>query len=225
MKRKIISIDEDLCNGCEACVNACHEGAIEMINGKAHLIKDDYCDGLGDCLPKCPVDAIKIIEREASPYDEVAVKARLNKENESSCCSANANVIMNRFNSNLDDSTSKLLSWPVQIKLAPITAPYFNNAKLLIAADCTAYAFNNFHNQFMRNHITLVGCPKLDMVDYSEKLTEILRLNDIKSVDIVRMEVPCCKGMELAIKKALINSGKMIPWSITVISKDGVIIE
>lgn len=197
MIRKIIQIDESKCNGCGACALACHEGAIGMVNGKARLLRDDYCDGLGDCLPACPAGAITFTEREAAPYNEnAAAKAK-------GCLS----------------------QWPVQIKLAPVQAPYFAGAHLLVAADCTAYAYGDFHNQFIKNKITLIGCPKLDAVDYSEKLTRILAANDIKSVTVVRMEVPCCGGMEHAVKEALKASGKFIPWQVVTISTDGRILE
>ena len=200
MKRRVIRIDEEKCNGCGICAEACHEGAIGVVDGKARLLRDDYCDGLGDCLPACPLGAISFEEREAASYDEKAVMK--NK--------------MENFT-----SASQLGQWPVQIQLAPVNAPYFEGAKLLIAADCTAYAYGAFHQKFIKNHITLIGCPKLDPVDYSEKLTEILRRNDIKSVKVVRMEVPCCGGIEQAVKTALKNSGKFIPWSVTVISTEG----
>ncbi|MEE1038106.1 MAG: 4Fe-4S binding protein [Eubacterium sp.] len=198
MIRKIIKIDESKCNGCAACATACHEGAIEMIGGVAKLTREDYCDGLGDCLPACPTGAITFEMREAPAYDEAAVLAA---------------------------QAAKLTQWPVQIKLVPTSSPYFKNANLLIAADCTAFAYGNFHREFIRNHVTLIGCPKLDAVDYSEKLTEILKNNDIKSVKVVRMEVPCCGGIENAVKKAFINSGKVIPWSVVTISTDGRILE
>ena len=181
MIRKIIKIDEAKCNGCGACASACHEGAIEMIDGKARLTREDYCDGLGDCLPACPVDAITFEE----------------------------------------PVSSQLSQWPVQIKLVPVNAPYFNGADLLVAADCTAFAYGNFHNDFIRGRITLVGCPKLDGVNYAEKLTAIISENDIRSLTVVRMDVPCCGGIELAAKKALQASGKFIPWQIVTISRDG----
>lgn len=203
MIRKIIQIDEEKCNGCGACAAACHEGAIGMVNGKAKLLRDDYCDGLGDCLPACPTDAIHFVEREASAYDHEAVMK--NKEEKMK-------------------PVSRLTQWPVQIKLAPVKAPYFDGAKLLIAADCTAYAYAGFHERFIKDHITLVGCPKLDAVDYVEKLTEIIRENEISSVTVVRMEVPCCGGLEHAVKTALKDSGKLIPWSVAVISTDGKVI-
>ncbi|MBQ8147122.1 MAG: 4Fe-4S binding protein [Clostridia bacterium] len=230
MIRKIIKIDEEKCNGCGACAKACHEGAIEMINGKARLVRENYCDGLGDCLPVCPVDAISFEEREAPAYDESAVLAskqkskptlpcgcpgtqsRAIKREESTCQAAGAPVL------------SQLSQWPVQIKLVPINAPYFDGANLLIAADCTAYAYGNFHNEFMRNRITLIGCPKLDAGDYAEKLTAIIANNNIKSVTVARMEVPCCGGIENAVIRALQASGKMIPWSVVTISTDGRII-
>ncbi|MBR6697690.1 MAG: 4Fe-4S binding protein [Lachnospiraceae bacterium] len=204
MIRKIIKIDEDKCNGCTACATACHEGAIEMINGKAKLTREDYCDGLGDCLPACPTGAITFEEREAPAYDEAAVLAAKQLSTVSS---------------------SQLKSWPVQIKLAPINAPYFNNANLLIAADCTAYAYGNFHNEFIKGNITLIGCPKLDAVDYADKLTAIIANNNIKSITVTRMEVPCCGGIENAVKRALQNSGKSIPLKIVTISIDGKILE
>lgn len=205
MIRKIIHIDEEKCNGCGACAAACHEGAIGMVDGKAKLLRDDYCDGLGDCLPACPADAISFVEREAAPYDEAAVKA--SKKHVS-----NGPV------------QSQLSTWPVQIKLLPVSAPYFHGTNLLIAADCTAYAYGNFHNHFMKNRVTLIGCPKLDSIDYSEKLTAIIRENEIQSVTIVRMEVPCCGGLEHAVKTALQASGKFIPWQVVVVSTDGQII-
>lgn len=196
MIRKIIKIDEEKCNGCGVCANACHEGAIEMIDGKAKLTREDYCDGLGDCLPGCPTGAITFEEREAPAYDQAAVLA-----------------------------AKKLSQWPVQIKLVPVTAPYYEDANLLIAADCTAYAYGNFHADFIRKHITLIGCPKLDNVDYTEKLTQIIANNNIKSVTIVRMEVPCCGGIEHAVKNALQESGKFFPWNVVTISTDGRILD
>lgn len=212
MVRKIVEINEELCNGCGACANACHEGAIVMIDGKARLIKDDYCDGLGDCLPTCPTNAISIIEREAAAYDEEAVKERMQ---------AKAVHKEKSHTSGGRACQGQLMQWPVQIKLVPLRAPYFDGANLLIAADCTAYAYAAFHEDFMKNHITLVGCPKLDSVDYSEKLTEIIRNNEIQSLKIVRMEVPCCGGLEHAAVTALKNSGKMIPWQVITITCDG----
>ena len=196
MIRRIIQINEEKCNGCGACAATCHESAIGMVDGKAKLLRDDYCDGLGDCLPACPTGAITFVEREAAAYDEAA-------------------VIKNQ---------RPLQQWPVQIKLVPTSAPYFAGAKLLIAADCTAYAYASFHEDFMKGKIVLVGCPKLDSIDYSEKLEEIIRSNNITEVTIVRMEVPCCGGLEMAVKKALQNSGKFIPWQVATISVDGKIL-
>ncbi|MBQ6838988.1 MAG: 4Fe-4S binding protein [Clostridia bacterium] len=231
MIRKIIKINEDKCNGCGACAAACHEGAIEMINGKAKLTREDYCDGLGDCLPACPVDAITFEEREAPAYDEKAVLEAKEKKNSPLPCSCpgTQSKSINRELSSLDTTSvapqSQLSQWPVQIKLVPINAPYFDGANLLIAADCTAYAYANFHNEFIRNHVTLIGCPKLDSVDYTDKLTAIITNNDIKSVTVVRMEVPCCGGIENAAKRALQASGKFIPWRIVTISTDGRILD
>ena len=203
MKRKIIEIDESKCNGCGACARACHEGAIGMVNGKAKLLRDDFCDGFGDCLPQCPTGAITFIEREAAAYDEKAVAAAKQEKS----------------------APSQLAQWPCQISLVPPNAPFFAGAELLIAADCTAYAYANFHQSFMRGRVTIVGCPKLDPIDYSEKLTEILRLNDIRSVTLVRMEVPCCGGLEHAAQLALRASGKRIPWQVVTISRTGLVLE
>ena len=231
MIRKIIKINEEKCNGCGACVAACHEGAIEMINGKAKLIREDYCDGLGDCLPACPTDAISFEEREAPAYDEEAVRcAKMQKfgANLPCGCPGTQSKSIEREVSVQNESlqvASKLRQWPCQIKLVPVNAPYFENANLLIAADCTAYAYGDFHNEFIRNRITLIGCPKLDEGDYSEKLTQIIANNNIKSVTIVRMEVPCCGGIENAAKSALQASGKFIPWQVITISTDGKIVE
>ena len=208
MIRKIIKIDENRCNGCGACAAACHEGAIEIVDGKAVLTREDYCDGLGDCLPECPAGAISFEAREAPAYDEAAVLSAKQKAA-----------------SYVQAGVSQLAQWPCQMKLAPLAAPYFNGAKLLIAADCTAYAYANIHEDFMKGRVTLIGCPKLDSVDYSEKLTEIIRNNDIKSVTILRMEVPCCGGLETAVKKALQESGKTIPWNTVTISIDGNILD
>ena len=210
MKRRVIHIDQDKCNGCGACASACHEGAIGMVNGKARLMRDDYCDGLGDCLPACPTNAITFIEREAAPYDEAAVQA-----NKAALKAGKA------VDTAFAPTVSRLQQWPVQIKLAPVNAPYFNGAQLLIAADCTAYAYSGFHEKFMKGHVTLIGCPKLDAIDYSEKLTEIFRNNDIRSISIVRMEVPCCGGMTYAVQRAIANSGKDIPCKVTVLSING----
>lgn len=233
MIRKIIKIDEEKCNGCGACASACHEGAIQMINGKAKLTREDYCDGLGDCLPACPTGAITFEEREAPAYNEKAVlAAKAEKANSSLPCGCpgsalksfargSSAVSANTHNENL----SQLTHWPVQIKLVPVNAPYFNGSKLLIAADCSAYAYGNFHNDFIKGHTVLIGCPKLDAVNYTEKLTQIIKNNNIKSVTVTRMEVPCCGGLENAVKNALMNSGKFIPWNVITISADGRIID
>lgn len=270
MKRKIIKIDEQKCNGCGACAAACHEGAIGMIDGKAKLLKDDYCDGLGDCLPACPTGAITFEEREAAPYDEKAVilnkleKAGVpcscpgtaaktitrdydnvaytsgKKTEEKSCdckgkeeslpcgCPGSNSKSIQREEEYREEGIevrSELRQWPVQIKLVPVNAPYFAGANLLVAADCAPFAYGDFHRKFMKNKITLIGCPKLDMIDYSEKLTEIIKNNTIKSVTVVRMEVPCCGGLENAVKKALMASGKFLPWQIVTISSDGRILD
>lgn len=232
MIRKIIKIDEDKCNGCGACAAACHEGAIEMINGKAKLTREDYCDGLGDCLPACPTDAITFEEREAPAYNEAAVlvaKAKKTPQNLPCGCpgtqSRAINIENRDFGAHYAPVNSQLSQWPVQIKLVPVNAPYFDNANLLVATDCTAFAYGNFHNEFIRNHVTLIGCPKLDDGDYAEKLTAIIANNNIKSVTVVRMEVPCCGGIEFAVKKALQASGKFIPWRVVTISTDGRILD
>jgi len=231
MIRKIIHIDEEKCNGCGACAAACHEGAIEMVNGKARLTREDYCDGLGDCLPACPTGAITFEEREAPAYDEAAVQAAKAAKEPLPCgCPGTHAKAIRRLTPAAAPAVptaapSRLMQWPVQIKLVPINAPYFKDAHLLVAADCTAYAYGNFHNEFMRNHVTLIGCPKLDSVDYTEKLTEIIRQNNIKSVTVARMEVPCCGGIENAVKAALQASGKFIPWRVVTISTDGRILE
>lgn len=260
MLRKIIRIDEEKCNGCGACAEACHEGAIEMIDGVANLKREDYCDGLGDCLPACPMDAISFEEREAPAYDEEAVRQNRMKKSgvklPCGCPGSQSRVI--KRETKVSDSvsggktptartdasavghasaygqpfdgvrsvvTSQLSQWPCQIKLVPVNAPYFDGANLLVAADCTAYAYGNFHNEFIRNHITLIGCPKLDEGDYAEKLTQIIANNNIKSVKVVRMEVPCCGGIENAVKRALQTSGKFIPWQVVTIFTDGRILE
>ncbi len=206
MVRKIIKIDENKCNGCGLCANACLEGAIEMIDGKAKLVRENFCDGFGDCLPACPTGAITFEKREAPAYDEMAVKAA-------------------KQQAEYSRPVSRLNQWPCQIKLLPTQAPLYDEAKLLIAADCTAYAYANMHEDFMKGKITLIGCPKLDAVDYSEKLTQIIAGNEIKGVTVVRMEVPCCGGIENAVKKALKASGKFIPWQVVTISRDGKIID
>lgn len=226
MIRKIIQIDDQKCNGCGACASACHEGAIGMVNGKAVLLRDDYCDGLGDCLPTCPTGAISFVEREAAAYDEKAVAAHMQKKAVHSGCPGHQ---MHKFNTNPNTvsdkqvvpAVSRLSQWPCQIKLVPINAPYFAGADLLIAADCTAFAYARIHEDFMKDKITLIGCPKLDSIDYSVKLTEILCQNSIQSVTVVRMEVPCCGGLEMAAVRAQENSGKQIPVQVVTISMDG----
>ena len=235
MKRKIIQIDENKCNGCGACAAACHEGAIEMVNGKAKLMRDDYCDALGDCLPSCPTGAITFTEREAAEYSEEAVlKSKAEKVNafHAGCPGSRAHAIAREpvFTTTMapdveSRSVSQLSQWPVQIKLVPVKALYFDGAKLLVAADCTAYARADFHERFLRNHIALIGCSKLDSVDYADKLTEILKNNAIKSVTVVRMEVPCCGGIENAVKTALQRSGKLIPWQVVTLSVEGKILD
>lgn len=207
MIRRIITIDEDKCNGCGLCASACHEGAIGMVDGKAKLLREDYCDGLGDCLPACPMNAISFDEREAPAYNEAAVLAAKKAKN------TPAVVI-----------PGLLANWPVQIKLAPVNAPYFDGADLLIAADCTAYAYGNFHSQFIAGKVVLIGCPKLDAVNYAEKLTQIFQFNDIKSITVTRMTVPCCGGLPFAVKNALVMSGKDIPVNVVTISPDGKIV-
>lgn len=229
MIRKIIEINEEMCNGCGACAKACHEGAIGMVNGKAKLLRDDYCDGLGNCLPVCPTNAITFVEREAEEFNQAAVlQAQAKKPNEPlqcGCPGTYAKTIENKHEKAEETFSvpqpSQLRQWPIQIKLVPHNAAYLNNAHLLIAADCCAYAYGNFHEDFIKNSIALIGCPKLDEGDYSEKLTEILKCNNIKSITVARMEVPCCGGIENAVKTALANSGKIIPWQISIISTDG----
>lgn len=201
MIRKIIKIDEEKCNGCGACATACHEGAIDMVNGKAKLMREHYCDGLGDCLPACPTGAISFEEREAPAYDEAAVLAAKKK------------------------MQSSLMQWPVQIKLLPTVAPFYENANLLVAADCTAFAYGNFHEDFMKNKITMIGCPKLDAVDYYDKLVQIISNNNIKSITVVRMQVPCCGGIENAVRRALQDSGKFLPWQVVVVSTNGELLQ
>ncbi len=236
MKRRIIEINQEKCNGCGACAAACHEGAISMVDGKAKLMRDDYCDGLGDCLPTCPTGAITFVEREAAAYDEKAVMENKRKKMQKEGMTLHSGCPGSRLrkieHTECDDTknsytkpVSRLSQWPVQIKLVPVNAPYFDGAKLLIAADCTAYAYAAFHEEFIKGHITLIGCPKLDNADYSEKLAEIIRNNDIKSVTVVRMEVPCCGGLESAAKTALQQSGKFIPWQVVTVSADGKILD
>ena len=241
MVRKIIHIDREKCNGCGACAAACHEGAIEMIDGAAVLTREDYCDGLGDCLPACPTGAITFEEREAPAYDAQAVQAAKEQKQQSeptshSChghgggCPGSRAKAIRRDTAKVTVGSvgsvpSQLAQWPCQIKLVPVRAPYFDGANLLIAADCTAYAYGNFHADFMKNHITLIGCPKLDDGDYAEKLAQIIAYNDVKSVRVLRMEVPCCGGLENAVKRALMASGKFIPWQVVTVSTDGKILE
>lgn len=242
MLRKIIKIDADKCNGCGLCASACHEGAISMIDGKAVLTRDDYCDGLGNCLPVCPTGAISFEEREALPFSEEEVKKNMMKKTQPQtqesklpcgCPGTHSKSIERKETSQCRDSApahtagmpSQLRQWPVQIKLVPVNAPYFEDANLLIAADCTAFAYGNMHGDFMKNKVTLIGCPKLDDVDYAEKLTAIIANNNIKSVTVIKMEVPCCMGIAVAVKTALQNSGKMIPWRVVTIGIDGTIIE
>ncbi|MBQ8519544.1 MAG: 4Fe-4S binding protein [Agathobacter sp.] len=225
MIRKIIKIDEEKCNGCGACATACHEGAIDMIDGKAKLVREHYCDGLGDCLPACPTGAITFEEREAPAYDEAAVLAAKNQAT-SGCPGTRARMMESQAESVVNfKAPSRLMQWPVQIKLLPTVAPFYNNANLLVAADCTAFAYGNFHEEFMKNKVTMIGCPKLDAVDYYEKLVEIIRNNNIKSVTVVRMNVPCCGGIENAVRRALQDSGKFLPWQVLVVSTDGKILE
>ena len=234
MKRKIIKIDEEKCVGCGLCVSACHEGAIGLVDGKAKLLRDDYCDGLGNCLPVCPTQAISFEEREAAEYDEKAVSAGKQRDVpetlDCGCEGTHSKPIERASMLKTAEEAprrheTRLNQWPVQIKLVPVNAPYLDNAHLLVAADCAAYAYGNFHGDYMKNRITLIGCPKLDEGDYSEKLSVILKTNEIKSVTVVRMEVPCCAGIENAVKTALINCGKLIPWQSVTISTDGRLIE
>ncbi len=229
MVRKIIRIDEDKCTGCGACAEACHEGAIEIVGGKARLTREDFCDGLGDCLPACPADAIHFEEREAPAYDAKAVEESKKAKAPADGCPGHKVMTMARAGEKgtaaQQKAVSRLAQWPCQIKLVPVNAPFFADAKLLIAADCTAYAYAGTHEEFMKGRVTLIGCPKLDSVDYSEKLTEIFRLSDIRSVTVLRMEVPCCGGLEFAVKKALQDSGKMIPWRVVTVSCDGELLE
>lgn len=248
MKRKIVHIDEEKCDGCGLCIEACHEGALQLVDGKAKLVSESYCDGLGDCLPECPAGAIILEEREADPFDEEAVKKNMEAKQCASdssealpdtlaCGCPGTQVKTIQREQPQEDAVvhpvpaaaprvgSQLAQWPCQIKLVPVNAPYLEDAHLLVAADCTAYAYANIHNDFMRNKITLIGCPKLDSVDYSEKLTEILKAHNVKSITVLRMEVPCCNGIVNSVKKALIDSNTMIPWRVVTISSDGRIIE
>jgi ferredoxin len=247
MIRKIIKIDEDKCDGCGLCADACHEAAIQIVDGKAKLMRDDYCDGLGNCLPVCPTGAITFEEREAKAYDEAAVEKHIadieSHSHAAGGCpgskmqvfdretnTADAPMASNHANTSASavhapDTVSELRQWPIQIKLAPVNAPYFDGAKLLIAADCAAYARASFHSEFMRDKITLIGCPKLDETDYSDKLTEILKENNIKSVTAVRMEVPCCGGIEQAVGTAIMRSKKPIPWQVITFSINGELLD
>ncbi|MDD4025607.1 MAG: 4Fe-4S binding protein [Kiritimatiellae bacterium] len=249
MKRKIISIDENLCNGCGLCVSACHEGALQMVDGKARLVSESYCDGLGDCLPECPTGAIRIIEREAAPFDEQAVASRMASAKTAAApetpaappplacgcpgtmaksirrAAAPAAPPQSSAQPAAAPAAAALGNWPVQIKLVPVSAPYLNDAALLIAADCTAFALADIHSRFMKGKVTLIGCPKLDEGDYAEKLTAILQANEIRSVTVLRMEVPCCAGIANAVKRALAASGKVIPWRVVTIATDGTILE
>ncbi|MBP5718374.1 MAG: 4Fe-4S binding protein [Abditibacteriota bacterium] len=220
MIRKIIKIDKDKCDGCGLCAEACHEGAIEMIDGKASLVRENFCDGFGDCLPACPTGAITFEEREAPAYDEAAVKAK-----KAGGCPGSAVMTTASDAPAATKVPSRLAQWPCQIKLVPPAAPFIDGAKLLIAADCTAYAYGNIHDEFMAGRVTIIGCPKLDSVDYSEKLTDIIANNDIKSVTVLRMEVPCCGGIQRAAETALKNSGKFIPWRVVTVTRDGKLIE
>ena len=222
MLRRIIKINQDKCSGCGLCVRACHEGAIGLVEGKARLMREDYCDGLGDCLPACPENAISFEEREAPAYNEAAVLAAKKNAVHAGCPGAAVKVVArNEPEPAAVPKASCLGQWPVQIKLVPINAPFFNGADLLVAADCAAYAYGSFHEDFIRGRVTLIGCPKLDQTDYAEKLAEIFAANDIKSITVARMQVPCCGGLENAVKRALLASGKSIPCNVAVISTDG----
>ena len=223
MIRKIVNIDSEKCNGCGACASACHEGAIVMIDGKARLIKEDYCDGLGDCLPACPADAIQIIEREAAAYDHEAVMNRLEAMKDPVLRAAIEKAELFDL-TKTEPVPSQLKTFPIQLKLVPIRAAFFNGCKLLIAADCTAYAYGNFHQDFIKDHVTLIGCTKLDAANYAEKLAEIFRQNDIREITVTRMTVPCCGGMEMAVRQAIASSGKDIPVQTVTIDTDGAIV-
>jgi len=237
MKRKIINIDQNKCNGCGLCVDACHEGALALVDGKAKLISESYCDGLGDCLPECPTGAITIVERESEAYDHAAVQTNMAKKKAAaSGCScpgsralriehAQASPAAPAQTAAAAEPQAQLAQWPCQIKLVPVNAPYFAGARPLIAASCSAFSYASMHEKFMKGKITLIGCPKLDGVDYADKLTEIIKNNDIRSVQVVRMSVPCCGGLTNAVMKALQQSGKMLPWSVATITTDGHIIE
>lgn len=242
MKRKIVKIDENKCNGCGLCISACHEGALQLVDGKARLVSESYCDGLGNCLPECPTGAITIEEREAEAFDEAAImknmaqktpaQAPVHQHPHTGGCPGSRAMFIRRepaetkpvAAAEAQKPQSELRQWPCQIKLVPANAPYFQDAHLLVVADCTAYAYANIHQDFMKNKITIIGCPKLDEGDYSEKLTDILSLNNIKSITVLRMEVPCCGGIVNAVKNAMINSGKLIPWQVIIIGTDGTII-
>ena len=221
MIRTVIEINEEKCNGCGLCAKACHEGAIGMVNGKAKLLRDDYCDGLGDCLPACPTGAITFVKREAAAYDAAAVRQHLQQRGASGCPGSRASTLQTASAPEGGAMPSQLRQWPVQIKLAPVQAPYFDGAHLLIAADCAAYAHGDFHRTFIQGKITLIGCPKLDGVDYAEKLAEILRCNEIRSVTVVRMEVPCCGGLEQAVRRSLAQCGKDISLQVVTLGIDG----
>lgn len=250
MIRKIINIDEEKCDGCGICVTACHEGAIDIVDGKAKLARENFCDGLGDCLPACPQDAIKFVTREAPEYDEELVKKNMaeKKKNQNTGCPGSKplslnrskvvstfitskNNISNKLHKNIDNSTtninnkkSELNQWPIQIKLLPTMAEFYDNAKLLVAADCCAYTYANFHNDFMKDKITLIGCPKLDSTDYSDKLAEIIKFNNLKSITVAKMEVPCCYGLQKAVEEAIKKSGKILPYNIVTITRNAEIL-